>query len=103
MTGDPWRFRPEEREPIDSGGKHSFVTSVRQRCKRHVVDRVPGPVRVRDAGVDVAAGADADPEAAVRRKVLPLEGPENGVADIGRRFRNLRSSGLLQGGARGDH
>ena len=102
MTGDPRRLRPEEREPIDSGGKNGLVASVRQGHERHVVDRVPGPVRARDAGVDVAAGADTDAKAAVRREVLPLEGPENRVADIGRGFRNLRSSGLLQSGARRD-
>ena len=96
MAGVPWRLRPKECEAIDSRGKNRLVTSIRQRRERHVVDRVPGPVRVRDAGVDVAAGADADPKAAVPRKVLPLEGPENGVTDE-REFRNLRWSGFFQG------
>src|SRR5438128_4321236 len=95
MTGNPRLLRPEERELIDSGGKNGFVTSVRLRRERHVVDRVPGPVHARDAGVHVAAGADADANAAVPGEILPLEGPESRVAGIGRRFRNLRSSGLL--------
>src|SRR5262249_49768774 len=46
---------------------------------------------------------DADAKTAVGRKVLPLEGPEDGIADNGRRFRNVGSSGLFQGGARGNH
>ncbi len=50
--------------------------------------------------MDVAAGAHTDAKAPVRREVFPLEGPEHRVADIGRGFRNLRASRLVQGCAR---
>src|SRR5690349_2283198 len=97
MTGNPRRLRPEEREPIDSKRKDGLVASARQWRERHVINWVPPPVRACSACVDVAAGAHTDAKEAVRRKVLPIERPENRVADIGRGFRNLRPSGLVQG------
>ena len=86
VTGAPRCLRPEERKPIDSGGKNRLVVSVLHGYERHVVNRVPAPIRAREAGVDVAAGAHTDAKAPVRREVFPLEGPEHRVADIGARY-----------------
>src|SRR5215472_15967773 len=75
MTRDPRGLRPEEREPIDPGGKNGLVTSALQGHEWYVVDRVPGCIHARHPRVDVAAGADADTKATVGGEVLPREGP----------------------------
>src|SRR5882757_3021634 len=101
MTGNPRCLRPEEREHIDTRGENGLVPSVRQRRERHVIDRIPAPVRARDAGMDVPTCADSDAKAVVLEEILLLEGPQNRVADFWWGFRNPRSPRLAQRGGRG--
>lgn len=82
MAGSFRGFGPEEREGVDIWGENGFERAFWRRDPRHLVDRIPPPVGLGEAGMHVAACADADPHPAMGGEVLVFEGPDGGVAGL---------------------